>query len=79
MNIGHAAVSVVTHDEMTLGRFDQIFRLRDGRLANEAIVGPHFETTTLQLAPTRGHCRRETDYDRASPSWVIANYCNTRA
>jgi len=33
-----AAIIVVTHDEMILDRFDHIFRLRDGRLENEAIA-----------------------------------------
>jgi len=34
-----AAIIVVTHDEMILDRFDHIFRLRDGRLEQEAAVG----------------------------------------
>jgi putative ABC transport system ATP-binding protein len=34
----NAAIIVVTHDEMILDRFDYIFRLRDGRLENEAGV-----------------------------------------
>lgn len=33
-----AAVIVVTHDEMILDQFDHIFRLRDGRLENEAVA-----------------------------------------
>jgi putative ABC transport system ATP-binding protein len=32
-----AAIIVVTHDEMILDRFDHIFRLRDGRLEEDAV------------------------------------------
>ena len=33
-----AAIIVVTHDEMILDRFDHIFKLRDGRLEDEAAL-----------------------------------------
>ena len=35
-----AAIIVVTHDEMILDRFDHIFRLRDGRLEDDAPKRP---------------------------------------
>ncbi len=36
----HAAIIVVTHDEMILDRFDHIFQLRDGRLAADETPSP---------------------------------------
>jgi putative ABC transport system ATP-binding protein len=42
-----AAITVVTHDEMILDRFDHIFRLRDGRLEAETAAGLQLETTTV--------------------------------
>jgi putative ABC transport system ATP-binding protein len=43
----NAAIICVTHDEMILDRFDHIFRLRDGRLESEAIIGTKLETTAV--------------------------------
>ena len=43
-----AAIIVVTHDEMILDRFDHIFRLRDGRLENEPVVGVEPEAETVR-------------------------------
>jgi putative ABC transport system ATP-binding protein len=42
-----AAIICVTHDEMILGRFDHIFRLRDGRLEPEHAVSVHHEAATV--------------------------------
>jgi putative ABC transport system ATP-binding protein len=42
-----AAIIVVTHDEMILDRFDHIFRLRDGRLEAEPVVGRPLEADTV--------------------------------
>jgi len=43
----HAAIVVVTHDEMILDRFDHIFRLRDGRLEDGPAVGLQPESATV--------------------------------
>ncbi len=42
-----AAIIVVTHDEMILDRFDNIFRLRDGRLESSGPVGTKVATATV--------------------------------
>ena len=43
----HAAIIVVTHDEMILDRFDHIYRLRDGRLETDAPAKAKVETATV--------------------------------